>query len=115
MPSDLHGKSFPTSRPVAFRTSFDRGFGLTPTLGFAFHRYVTQPSQPGNDLNYRGVSNAFAIPFWGPASLFAAIAVLTRRAAHRPRTSSGHCPTCGYDLRATPDRCPECGTAAAPR
>jgi hypothetical protein len=48
-------------------------------------------------------------PLWPIVVAIGAIAFLTRGR----RTAINHCATCGYDLRATPDRCPECGTARA--
>jgi Flp pilus assembly protein TadB len=32
-----------------------------------------------------------------------------RRAREAAQMPTGLCPSCGYDLRATPDHCPECG------
>ena len=39
-----------------------------------------------------------------------------RRLARDLLLQAPHCPTCGYDMRATPEQCPECGARrAAPR
>ena len=35
-----------------------------------------------------------------------------RRQRMRQRLWAGLCPRCGYDLRGTPHRCPECGAVA---
>jgi hypothetical protein len=55
------------------------------------------------------------VPFWLLAVLLAiAPSLWTYQRRRRRRADAGdRCANCGYDLRATPDRCPECGTATA--
>jgi hypothetical protein len=55
-------------------------------------------------------SVAVWIPHWFLAALFALIGFWFHRRWRKNRPAmKGFCPVCGYDLRATPDQCPECG------
>jgi hypothetical protein len=86
----------------------------SPRFAFAGFQYQSEKPwgfTPGRPRHWR-------IPFWFLAALTGVLpvwrATVTRRARRRARrVERGLCPTCGYDLRASPGRCPECGAAAA--
>jgi hypothetical protein len=89
-------------------------FVLQPTtLGFAFVNHIS---------SYRGAAGTsvqvdtmtvsqLSFPLWLLAILFGVCPTLWVVAAMRQRMRQigSRCVHCGYDLRATPDRCPECG------
>ncbi len=61
-----------------------------------------------------GLDRVVFLPFWAVllvSSFLPAIWLGCQRRRSR-RRKLGRCLRCGYDLRATPDRCPECGTPA---
>lgn len=74
----------------------------------AFHR-TRWPEYPFGRTVSR--SNQLSVPYW-LITIVAALPIAPwcwQWIRRRQRSRAGMCASCGYDLRATPDRCPECG------
>lgn len=89
--------------------------GLARRLKFGYDRsgYPT----PGSA--YWPLRTLVVAPYWSlalpPAVLAVALWLVARRLRRRTLAAEGRCPSCGYDLRASPDRCPECGAVPSTR
>jgi len=77
-----------------------------------FNIYSAGLSASFFDERYAGIM----VPWYSVALLMALgpLAWLFSAGRQRRRRRAGRCQRCGYDLRATPDRCPECGAAQRP-
>ena len=89
--------------PIGGRWFQDPGFAG----GFQFRKRARAVHARGETIGGRVV----AIPGWLPPLLFAVApaAWCRRRLKRRKAGRAGLCASCGYDLRASPERCPECG------
>ena len=99
------------TRGEFFEPEYDDPVVLTNIMwsGFAFSRSISSLG------NAEFANWDFAVPYWLPlCGTMWRIAVRTRqRLLLNRRRSRGMCLCCGYDLRSSPDRCPECGAKAA--
>jgi hypothetical protein len=77
--------------------------GLVSVQWVSFKRHAQPPWAVSYDLVLR---------LWIVALATAAPTLiwLQKRIVNRRREMTGFCRNCGYDLRASPHRCPECGT-----
>ena len=116
------------SRPLTGDENSPDGSGgrVPPWHGFSFDR--NNRTTPGAWLGRPGITSVdelslglirddvldVTVPYWSLATacLVPLAILLAKGMRRRKRLRAGLCVRCGYDLRATADQCPECGTAA---
>jgi len=93
------------------------GWSATSKQHFGFRYVSTDTWYPKAQLMWgypTARSRAIFIPHWAVMIFTAILPAITINRSIRNRMSPGHCPKCGYDLRATPNKCPECGHEPKP-
>jgi hypothetical protein len=105
-----------TSDPTGWQRQFPEHRFAVGALMVVYHGPLFEYNNQTHAATMHGYVWSVSARHWVVAMLLAVPSVswMIARYLRARRTQRGQCPTCGYDLRATPERCPECGTAVAP-
>lgn len=103
---DGDGNAVPSTAPADEGATTGKGNAVPTFLPPGDPNRLAQPPAGvvGFDLGF---------PLWFPTTILCLLsipAMLALRRRYRPAPQPGKCARCGYDLRASTDRCPECGT-----
>ena len=100
---------------TAAATTFAPHHAQEGALGFGKSRYRGRFVVGPGLTRYAAEARAYFVPYWALLLLAASAPWVVARRRYRVyrRSRRGECIACGYDLRATPGRCPECGAISA--
>ena len=111
---DLCHKVWTEGGCIYWRMRHSRFEGHDTTMTWGTFGSVDTRWWPTKSFGFSTDTVAVAVPFWIPtilaSSLWCFFYQPVDRLRRRKRKRLGLCLECGYDLRASKDRCPECGT-----
>jgi hypothetical protein len=114
--NNWHGDDFTFTMRQRHWELLSQGGGLTLLEADSFPWFFSGPATGGKTVPRYNTRDVFGFPYW--IALAATVPLpLTRfivRRRLRRRAADGLCLQCGYDLRASAGRCPECGSSVAP-